>query len=53
MKRFLLLASLTLAGCVTEGPSGGPTPPGATEGACGAPGLQGLVGQNRKVLTTM
>jgi hypothetical protein len=53
MKRLLLLGSLALAGCVAEGPSGGPTPPGAIEGACGAPGLQGLIGQNRKVLTTM
>jgi len=53
MKRLLLLASLALAGCVTEGPSPGPTPPVATEGACGAPGLQGLVGQNRRALATI
>ncbi|MFZ1467961.1 MAG: I78 family peptidase inhibitor [Paracoccaceae bacterium] len=47
-----LIASMMLAGCVVETP-GGAVPPGAPEGACGAPGLQGLVGQNRRVLTTM
>ena len=61
MKRLVLLGgllgglvgSLALAACVAEGPGPGPVPPGAPEGACGAPGLQGLVGQNRKVLNTM
>ena len=53
MKRMAMAGILALAGCVAEGPGGGPTPPGAVEGACGAPELQGLVGQNRKVLSTM
>lgn len=42
--------AMALAGCVVEAP---PVPDLPPEGACGAPGLQGLVGQHRRVLETM
>ena len=41
--------ALALAGCVAEEPA--PVLP--SDDACGAPGLQGLVGQPRSVLATM
>lgn len=50
-------ALLLLAACVTEGGSGpapGPAPdPAPVADACGASGLQGLVGQQASTLDTM
>jgi hypothetical protein len=49
MKKLVVLA-LVLAGCVAEGPDTGELP---DEDACGASGLQGLIGQPRSVLAAM
>ena len=43
----LLAATLAIAACVEEAPTS------PLDGDCGASGLSGLVGQNRKVLDTM
>lgn len=49
-----LALTLALAGCVYESPPFEGTPaPGDTPTACGAPELQGLVGQPESVLETM
>lgn len=53
MKRFMpiLILPLALMGCVVIEPVPGPGTP--VEDACGASGLQGLVGQHSRVLRTM
>lgn len=51
-----LVALALLAACVQGGTPpnpGAPQPPEVVEDACGAPGLQGLVGQDESVLAGM
>lgn len=47
--------TLALSGCVVAAPPqpDGPLPPEPSPDACGASGLQGLVGQSDRVLRTM
>lgn len=50
-----LVLSAALAGCVyaTPVPPEEPFPPADAPASCGADGLQGLVGQDRRVLETL
>ena len=53
MRWLLLPGILALSACVPVVDPGPVVPELPPDDACGAPGLQGLVGQNRSVLQTM